>query len=183
MNLKDFTKTGDNMDTKYSDLNSKQSKRQSKKEAALAHNAAIKVSEGSLEPSAEQRDELVRLSTKLFKTTSRWQTLLRKGLVESLTEEVIEYVPAELDGDNKVVKEEEMIKHQEPVKAFGSETSHILVKKVFTVESLIKELKDREEKYDIFVDLMMKQRKEAQDKKEADLLAEQVQNVAGGSTL
>lgn len=105
------------METKQmqADPNSNRSK---KRAAAEAHNAAMraKAVEGSTTPTSEERAELERLSVKVFSKfnpftgtfspgpSSRWQTLLKRGTAELVTEEVTEYVPEEKNEAGEVIK-------------------------------------------------------------------------------
>lgn len=182
------------MEQMKADPNSKQTK---KRLAAIAHNEKMRQNElvGSDRPTDAQREELDALSSKVFSSfnpltgtfkpgpTSRWQTLLRKGVGELVTEEVTEYVPEEKDEAGNVIKAEETVKHQVPVKYNNAEKSTISKVKRFTVESLLLELRARAEQHDKFVEMIEKHKKEQEEKRQAALLAEQVQNSAGGSTL
>lgn len=170
------------METMKADPNSKQSK---KRAAAVAHNEKMRQNAlvGSDTPTSGQREELERLSMKLYRASSKWQALLRKGVAEPLTEEVTEYIPEEKDEAGNVTRKEETVKHLMPLKYMGAEKSTISVVKRFTVESLTLELQAREKQYDEFMALIKKQREEQEEKRKAALLAEQVQNAAGGTTL
>lgn len=184
------------METKQmqADPNSNRSK---KRAAAEAHNAKMRASavEGTDMPTAEERAELERLSTKVFSRfnpftgtfspgpSSRWQTLLKRGTTELVTEEVTEYVPEEKNEAGEVIKAEEMVKHQQPVKYMGAEKSTISTVKRFTVQSLIAELKEREVKHDEFVAKLEQAKKEQEEKRKQELLAKQVQESVGGSAL
>lgn len=160
------------------------SKTQKKKLDAQAYNEKMRANlvEDS-RPTNEQRDELERLSLKLFRASSKWQTLLKKGILELVTDEVTEVVEPGMLKNGEVVVEAKTETNNVPRNYNGAEKSFIYTIKRFTVTSLLTELQAREKKYDEFVAKIEEMRKAEQAKKDAEALAEKVQEQAGGSTL
>lgn len=134
--------------------------------------------------SAETRDELDSLSKELFRSTSRWQTLLKNGLVETVTDEVEEYIPAEFDAEGKEVKAEETRKVKVPVAYKNSKKSVLMrVRRFDTVEEVRTYLLDCKKQFDAIKEII---RKRQEEQKAAQELAQQKQamqrELAGSAT-
>lgn len=180
------------------------SKSQRKKLAAAEHNKTANLSRKvGMEPrgenqvmvvlpeetllTAEQHAELEALSLEVFRSTYRYKTILQKGIVEAVTEEVTEYVPAVLDADGKEVKAEETrvvnvpVKWRSPKRGLTSLNQLKTVKHNYeSVKALMLEIKRQN---DAFKAMIAKMEADKKAKAEQAKLQEAVQKHVGGSAL
>lgn len=161
---------------------------QRKKLAAALHNRLVSEQSQVQEVlTLEQHDELSALSKEVFNSTSRYNTLLRKGLVELSTEETTEYVPAVLDADGKEVTPEEMRKVRVPVKYVspkrGQTSLNSLKNRTFTYETVKAFMLERKAQQDKIKELIAKAKADHAEAEAKKKLLTDVQKVAGGSTL
>lgn len=135
----------------------------------------------------KEQEEFEALSLKVFGATSRWATLLKKGLVEAVTEEVEEYVPAQTDKDGNVTKSEETRKVQVPVyyrsEKRGLTTIPLLRRVNFTPETLMTYMLDLKEKQDKIRAMLQKMADERKAKEDAAKLESQVAEQVAGSVM
>jgi hypothetical protein len=114
---------------------------------------------------AEQVEELERLSKEVFNSTSRYKTLMTKGERVPLTDTVTEYVPAE-DGGEGTTKEVEV-----PVNYKNSHKSVVYKVVKYTYKSVkahMLDLKARQERVRELIAKMEADKKAAQEKAQKD---------------
>lgn len=164
------------------------SKTQQKKLAAKEHNEFRALLETNTRaPTLEERAELEALSLEVYGSTSRYATILQKGTLEAVTEEVTEYVPAVLDADGKEVTPEETktvqinVKYRSPKRGLTSINQLQLTRhSVDSVKALMLELKKQQ---DAFRAMMAKLEADKKEAAEQARLKQEVQNALGGSAI
>lgn len=117
-----------------------------------------------------ERKELDLLSQDIFGSSSRWQKLVDKGYDEIVTEEVIETIPAEKEGDEP----KKQIVHK-PVLERGV---HKLVRKFHTIESVLEYMVEQKKQLDALRAQLEQKKKEFFEKIEADKAAKKAQEEA-----
>lgn len=164
------------------------SKTQLKKKAALEHNEALRASLVEEAPlTNEQHAELEALSLEVFRSTSRYKTILKEGVVEAVTVEATEYVPAVLDADGKEVKAEETRTVQVPEKYRSPKRGLTTINQLKTVKHNYDSVKvlmlERKQQLDAFKAMMAKMEADKKATAEQEQLKKQVQRAVGGSAI
>lgn len=124
----------------------------------------------------QTRDELNALSKEVFGASSRWQKLIDKGYAEVLTEEVTEYVPAEVEGQEGTERKVNVpIKRQDG--AVLSTTKH------HTVDSVRTYMLDLKKKQEEFQAMLAKLQADQNKKQEQEALAKSLHADNAGSAV
>lgn len=132
------------------------------------------------EVKGEEREQLDALSKEVFGATSRWQSLVRKGFSELITEEVQEYVPGETAADGTVGEGfTRMV--QVPVKR--KDGAHQSVHKRHDIRSVTIYMLERKAQLDKIKAEIKRIQDEEKAKKDAAALAKKVNAEASGSAV
>lgn len=127
-----------------------------------------------------ERDELDALSKEVFGATSRWQTLVKKGFSQLLTEEVQEYVPGETKEDGTVGEGfTRMV--QVPIKRKDGALQSVM--KYHDVSSVRVYMLERKAYLDKIKADIKRMQDEEKAKKDAEALAKRVHQEAQGSAV
>lgn len=134
------------------------------------------VEAGSRLLSTQEIETFESLSKEVFNATSRWSTLLKKGIAETVFEEVTEYVPA-----TDTTKEETRT-HKVPVYLDAAKKSLKMVQRRFTPETLMAFMLERKKQIDLIKALIAENQKKAKEAQDKAALAKQIsQSVSGGA--
>lgn len=125
--------------------------------------------------SKELKEELKTLSKEVFGSSSRYQKILDRGMLQPLTEEVTEYVPGETDEDEGFTRQVQV-----PVKRNGMDVS---VTKRPTPEELKQIMLDMKAKREAFLEQLKKMQEEAKTKKALEEHQKQVAKELEGSAV
>lgn len=127
----------------------------------------------------KERNELDALSKEVFGSSSRWQKLVLKGHPEIITEEKVETVPPEKEGEQPTEK-----KINVPVKttfAKSGEGSNQYTTKHYSVESIKTLMLEQKAQMDQIRATIQKHQEEAKAAKEAELKAQRIHETMAGS--
>ena len=148
--------------------------------AAVVKDALPKDNRAIHEVKGAELEELDALSKEVFGATSRWKTLITKGYVEQVMEEVQEYVPGETKEDGTTGEGfTRMV--QVPVKR--KDGANLSVHKYHDVTSVRAFLLDCKARLDKIKAEIQRMQEEAKAKKDAEALAKKVHEEAQGSAL
>lgn len=128
----------------------------------------------------EEREQLDSLSKEVFGASSRWQTLVKKGFSELVTEELEEYVPGETAADG-TVGEGITRKVQVPVKRKDGAHQHVM--KRHDIKSVTLYMIERKAQIDKIKAEIKRMQDEEKAKKDAEALAKKVNAEASGSAV
>lgn len=155
------------------------SKSQLKKERFQAHNEEVRraynESLDTPDLTRAEREALTALSKEVFNSASRWETLLKKGYTELLTEEITEYVPDDKGGEG-ITRQVKV-----PLKRRDGALQH--VKKSHTVASVKAHMLERKEQLDKIKAEIKKIQDEAKAKKDHEALTKKIHDELRGSAL
>lgn len=127
--------------------------------------------------SHEQRKEYSELSKDVFGSSSRWEKLLSKGLVEPVTTTMREFLPSGDEDGGGTEKDVEV-----PVTVGKSTVPYLHVKR-FTVESVKDYMLERKKKVEEVRAFIAKMQAEQKANRDAAELKAKLQDQVGGSAL
>ena len=113
-----------------------------------------------------------KLSLEVFGSTSRWSTLLKKGIAQPVTETITEYVPATESTP------EETRTHQVPVYLDKARKSVQMRQVYFTPETLTAFMLERKRQIEEFKAMVAKMQAEEKARKEQEARDQETQRVA-----
>lgn len=125
----------------------------------------------------KEREEMKALSKEVFGSTSRWKTILDKGLKELTTRTVVETVPGE-DGVEDTTKES-----KQPILYGNNNVRQFHMRYFQDLDELKLFMLDIKTKRDAFYEQLRKMQEEEQAKKEKEELIQKVQEENAGSAL